>query len=65
MKYNINYLNKGTTFFKKTSNIQIFFGLSVTVTFNLLLYLHLTFALVSSLVQNGLGGHDFPIPEKQ
>lgn len=27
--------------------------------------LHLTFALVGSLVQDGLGGYDFPIPEKQ
>lgn len=30
----------------------------------LLLFLLLTFALVGGLVQDGLGGHDFPVPGK-
>lgn len=34
------------------------------VTFNQLIPRQLTFALVGRLVQDGLGGYDFPIPEK-
>lgn len=40
-------------------------NLSSAVTFNQLIPLQLTFALVGRLVQNGLGGYDFPVPEKQ